>query len=144
MQSASANEDSIQKKYTVIDSCAGRTHALSRKNLVKFRRTVLDYQLYSADLSLYNFHIFTSQESSLKYCRFYPYSKVMDNVQTWLRFRPKNLYDQGVNRLVKLWDKCFCSFRNYVSNERCNFTLWLLFYFHLIHPNTKSLVYLYE
>lgn len=49
--SASANDGSVLITCTVSDSCAERTLALPRGNLVKFLWTVLEYPPYSQDVS---------------------------------------------------------------------------------------------
>ena len=83
---------------------AARTQAL----LQKFRWDLFDHSLYSPDLALSDFHLFSQMEVWLRtpHLHVNTNEELMDGVKDWLSSQPATFYDSGIVKLVSRYAEC--------------------------------------
>jgi histone-lysine N-methyltransferase SETMAR len=75
----------------------------------------LDHAPYSHNLVPSDFHFFPTLKRTLEGCRFTTNEHAEAAVQTFVRTRNTDFYQQGFFKLVKQWDKCINVGGDYVE-----------------------------
>jgi hypothetical protein len=85
-----------------------RPHTAARTNaLIKlFNWEIFDHPSYSRDLVPIGYHLFTKMKVWLTTQRFHTNEEFMDGVNNWLHNLAALFFDEGLQKLVSLYDKC--------------------------------------
>lgn len=104
-QITSFSEGSIQRAYTAIYSCAGRTSTFSIESLSKFRSTVLKYApAQTGSFAIWHTYVWSAVKD-IAGSLFLLGQRSHDDVRNWFRFQPKDFSELGIHSLVKELDK---------------------------------------
>ena len=72
----------------------------------QFHWEKLEHPPYSADLSPCDFHLFGPLKEALGGQHFENDNEVEQFVRNWLKTRPQNYYQEGIQKLPTRWEKC--------------------------------------
>jgi len=82
---------------------------------VKPSFTVLEHPAYSPDLAPSDYHLFGPLREALRGHRFTSYEEVKEAVHEWLAAQPKTFFSEGIQKLLKRWNKCIAKHGDYIE-----------------------------
>lgn len=97
------------------DNARPHTAQKTTNLLRKFKWEVFDHPPYSPDLAPSDFHLFTKLKDFLSGERFQSDDDLREGVQHWLANLAVEVYEEGINKLVSRYDKCFNNFGDYIE-----------------------------
>lgn len=95
------------------DNARPHTANVTTQVLGKWRWEVLPHPPYSPDLSPCDFHLFGPLKRALKGRYFESDTEVSEVVKLWLKQQQRELFKQGIFRLVGQWEACIAAGGNY-------------------------------
>jgi len=87
----------------------------------KLKWNVLPHPPYSPDLADSDYHLFGPPEEHLGGKRFRNNEKVIQDVQEWLKWQPKDSVLSGICKLPDRWRKCIANQGDYVEKLQFQF-----------------------
>jgi transposase len=96
------------------DNACPHTAARTRTLVEHFNWELFDHPLYSPDLSLRDYHLFTYLKNWLGSQHFNHIEELMEGVKTWLSSMVAHFIDTGIQNLIPRYDKCLNSGGDYV------------------------------
>ena len=97
------------------DNARPHTAALTQEKLDQFHWEKLEHPPYSPDLSPCDFHLFGPLKEALGGQHFENDNEVEQFVCNWLKTRPQNFYQEGIQKLPTRWEKCINVERDYIE-----------------------------
>lgn len=97
------------------DNARPHTARVTFAKLHHFGWEVLPHPAYSPDLSPCDYHLFGPLKEYLGGKRFKSDKEVKQNVEQWLRQRPKNFFEAGIRKLPERWEKCIMKEGDYLE-----------------------------
>lgn len=95
------------------DNARPHTADLTNQAIEKWRWEIIPHPPYSPDLSPCDFHLFAPLKRALKGRYFVSDTEISEVVKLWLRTQPRELFKQGIFRLVGQWEACIAAEGNY-------------------------------
>jgi len=76
---------------------------------------VFDHPPYSPDLAPSDYHLFPNMKTWLATQRFDDDAELQAGMNEWLKSQAAKFYDDGINKLVRRYDKCLNLNGDYVE-----------------------------
>ena len=94
-----------------------RPHMAARTmgTIQKLKWNVLPHPSYSLDLAPSDYHLFGPLKKHLGGKRFRNNEEVIQDVQEWLHWQPKDFFLSGIHKLPDRWRKCIANQGSYVE-----------------------------
>jgi len=89
--------------------------ARTMDTIQKLKWNVLPHPQYSPDLASSNYHLFGPLNEHLGGKRFCNNEEVIQDVQEWLHWRPKDFFLSDIRKLPDRWRKCIANQGDYVE-----------------------------
>ncbi|GFU91560.1 histone-lysine N-methyltransferase SETMAR [Trichonephila clavipes] len=100
------------------DNARPHTANVTKTLLRGFGWDVLYHPPYSPDLAPSDFHLFLHLKSFLADKHFNNDKELKENVSNWLKTQAATFYEEGIQKLVPLYDTCLQNFGSYVESPR--------------------------
>ena len=97
------------------DNARPHTSLRTREELTKLQWTVLPHPPYSPDLAPSDFHLFGPMKDALRGKHYADDGEVIDAARRWLRHRPVEWYNAGIQALTSRWRKAVALNGEYVE-----------------------------
>ena len=94
-----------------------RPHVAARTmdTIQKLKWNVLPHPPYSLDLAASDYHLFGPQKEHLGGKSFRNNEELIQGVQEWLHWHPKDFFLSGIRKLPDRWRKCITNQGDYVE-----------------------------
>jgi len=87
----------------------------------KLKWNVLPHPPHSLDLAPSDYHLFGPLKEHLDGKRFRNNEEVIQDVQEWLHWQPKDFFLSSICKLPDHWRKCIAKQGDYVENQQFQF-----------------------
>jgi len=87
----------------------------------KLKWNILPHPQYTPDLAPSDYHLFGRLKEHLGGKRFRNNEEVIQDVQEWLHWQPKDFFLSGIHKLPDHWRRCIANQGGYVEKEPFQF-----------------------